>query len=184
MYLLVPSLEDKSLRAVGIVFGIGEGVGRWAGCFVSRGLRQVHLCNHDSMCGGTTQGAIPPPACGQKGTVYLELLPDRIPHFAVCFQAPHVAAMAEFSLRVASNDVAMEDPRHPVLLLLLGTLLAYRPDCKRLSASAQVAHACTPHSTGTFVPDRTCSYARNTNSSHPRDIPPFESSHDSIALSC
>lgn len=70
------------------------------------------------MCGCSAHGSIPPFTGCQMWTVYLEFLLGRVP-CRCCFEPAHVAAVAEFSLRIASNDVVIEDLGHPVCLLFL-----------------------------------------------------------------
>jgi hypothetical protein len=56
--------------------------------------------------------------------VYLEFLFYWVPK-GHSFQPSDVAAMAKLSLRIAPNDVVVDNPGHPVVLLFLGALLAY-----------------------------------------------------------
>jgi hypothetical protein len=79
------------------------------------------------MCSGSPHGSVPPFACGQIGAVDLKFLPDRVP-LGRRFQPTDVASMAKLGLRVAPDDVVVENPGHPVSLLLFGRLLAYRRD--------------------------------------------------------
>jgi len=50
--------------------------------------------------------------------MYLEFLPERIP-CCRSFKPAHVATVPKLSLRVAANDIVVENFWHPVLLLCI-----------------------------------------------------------------
>lgn len=70
------------------------------------------------MCGGSTHGPVPPLARSQVGAVDFKFSALRHPR-RCRLQSTDVASMAELGLRIATNDVVIEDLRHPVRLLLL-----------------------------------------------------------------
>lgn len=84
---------------------------------VYRQVSQVGLCVTYSMCGCSTHGAVPPFARREIRAMYLKFLFGRIP-LGDRLEASNIAPMAELRLRVAANDVVVEDFRHPIFLLL------------------------------------------------------------------
>lgn len=90
-----------------------------------RGVQITHR-----MCSRPSHRSIPPFTRRKIWTVNLKLLLRRIP-FRHRFQSAHITSMSEFTLRITSDNVVIEDLGHPVGFLFFRCLLSYRCDYSR-----------------------------------------------------
>lgn len=129
MRLHVPNLHDEGLWAVTGKIGRVLHPGQKELCdhdlcrsslleirFGSRAVcvsQNTALVRTYSMRGGSTHGPIPPLASRKVRAVDLKFFLDGVP-CCMRFESTHIAAMTQLSLRVAANNVIVQNARHPV----------------------------------------------------------------------